>query len=222
MDGHKELHDQIRNVPGAFDNLKRGAAKLRSLSSSVKISARCVIHRYNFLHWDKIIFTAREAGFDQISFLPADISSEAFNRDQPWTADRQADVLISRNQLPELLEMINTLKNVFRAEFESGFIAENPEKISRIHSYYSAQHGINEFPLKSCNAPWVSAVIEADGSVRPCFFHDKIGSIHQQSLDDIINSSDTIRYRRELDVRKNATCKKCVCSLNLGARKSSY
>ncbi|MEO5998836.1 MAG: SPASM domain-containing protein [Chitinophagaceae bacterium] len=33
---------------------------------------------------------------------------------------------------------------------------------------------LDPFPFKKCNAPWVSTVIEADGTVTPCFFHEAI------------------------------------------------
>lgn len=118
--------------------------------------------------------------------------------------------------------MIDRLKNEFKTEFESRFISESPEKIQKIHQYYLAHYGLAEFPLKKCNAPWVSAVIEADGNVRPCFFHDTMGSIHQNSLQTILNSEKSIHYRKTLDVSKNTTCVKCVCYLNLGPRNSYF
>ena len=73
----------------------------------------------------------------------------------------------------------------------------------------------NDFPYKKCNAPWVSTVVEADGTVRPCFFHEPIGNIKEASLDNIINSETAIDFRKSLDVAKNETCLKCVCYLNL-------
>ena len=66
-----------------------------------------------------------------------------------------------------------------------------------------------------CNAPWVSAVIEADGSVRPCFFHPVSGDIRENSLTEIINSEESISFRKSLDVQNNEICEKCVCYLNL-------
>lgn len=222
LDGDAELHDEIRNVKGAFNALREGVQALKKLKPSLKVSARCVIHRYNFLRWNKIILCAKETGFDQVSFLPADISSEAFNREEPWSPERQTDLLISKEELPLLEKMITELQETFSSEFESGFIAENPAKIGKIYTYYRAQHGLAEFPVKSCNAPWVSVVIEADGSVRPCFFHDKAGNIHQQTLEKVLNSKESIDYRRALDVNKNDTCRKCVCSLNLEARATAF
>jgi radical SAM protein with 4Fe4S-binding SPASM domain len=61
----------------------------------------------------------------------------------------------------------------------------------------------------------VSTVVEADGTVRPCFFHPPMGNAREQSLENILNSEESIRFRRELDMTKDSTCIKCVCYLHL-------
>src|SRR5262249_27473536 len=134
-----------------------------------KITGRTVIHRLNFRHWPSIIRSAKEIGLRQISFLPADVSSHAFNRDIAWDKPRQNEILLSPEELPALQMIVDNLKHEFRQEFSSRFIAESPEKIQKIYDYYAAFYGLNPYPYKKCNAPWVSAVVEADGTVRPCF-----------------------------------------------------
>jgi len=64
-----------------------------------------------------------------------------------------------------------------------------------------------------CNAPWVSAVIEADGAVRPCFFHRPFGSLQGGTLIDVLNSDAAVQFRNRLDVAKDVICQRCVCSL---------
>ena len=155
-------------------------------------------------------------GINQVSFLPADVSSHAFNRQLAWEEPRQDEIRISKNELPELLGMVERVV-AHKEDFKSGFIAESPDKIQQIYEYYAAFYGVNQFPFKKCNAPWVSTVIEADGAVRPCFFHDSIGNIHNAPLADILNSPEATDFRKKLDTGKNATCVKCVCSLNLSA-----
>jgi radical SAM protein with 4Fe4S-binding SPASM domain len=66
-----------------------------------------------------------------------------------------------------------------------------------------------------CNAPWVSAVISAEGDVRPCFFHPAFGNIRDQGLEEIVNSPQALRFRNELDIANNPICQRCVCSLHL-------
>jgi len=215
LDGDKDLHDEIRNIPGAFNRLKDGVQYLKSLKPDYRITGRTVIHRLNFRRWEALIDEAKLIGLDQISFLPADVSSHAFNRQMAWTEPKQHEILISENELPELQEVITRIINNNKADFNSGFIAESPEKIQQIYQYYAAFYELNPFPYKKCNAPWVSTVIEADGNVRPCFFHDVIGNIRDSSLASILNSEEAISFRKTLDMSKNPTCVKCVCSLSL-------
>lgn len=218
LDGDEQTHDAIRNIPGAYGLLKQGIHYIKSTSPDFRITGRSVIHRLNFRKWHEIIASAKEIGLDQISFLPADVSSQAFNREEPWSPARQSEIALERNELPEMENIIDEMIEWHAEDFESGFIAESPEKIRRIQTYYSAIHGLNDYPFKKCNAPWVSSVIEADGSVRPCFFHDAIGNIRQNNLDEILNGKTGMKFRKELDMTTNETCRKCVCYLNLPPR----
>lgn len=215
LDGDEALHDAIRNIPGAFAKLKDGVEHIKSIKPGFRITGRTVIHRLNYRNWTAIINEAKRMGLDQISFLPADVSSHAFNRQQAWTEPRQDEILISQAELKELQEIIDLMTEAYADEFRSRFIAEDETKIQQIHDYYAAFYGMNPFPFKKCNAPWVSAVIEADGTVRPCFFHEAIGNIRDNDLDSILNSQEAISFREQLKTGSNDTCVKCVCSLNL-------
>lgn len=215
LDGDEATHDRIRNIPGAFGKMAEGIKALRALKPDYKISCRTVIHRLNYAVWPQIINSAKALGFNQVSFLPADVSSHAFNRQQPWDEPRQHEILLSEPDVDALQMMINNLLIAFKSEFENRFIAESPEKIRNIYFYYAAYYGRNDFPYKKCNAPWVSTVVEADGTVRPCFFHEPLGNIKTGSLNKIINSDTAIAFRKNLDTAKNETCVKCVCYLNL-------
>ena len=220
LDGNEEIHDSIRNIPNAFQKLKEGVQFIKNIKPSFRITARTVIHKLNFRHWSSIIDAAKEIGLDQVSFLPADVSSHAFNREMLWTDQRQHEILLEKAELPELKIIVENIIAKYKDEFNNGFIAESPEKLKKIYSYYSAFYELNPFPYKKCNAPWVSTVIEADGTVRPCFFHAPLGNIREGSLENILNSEKSIRFRKNLDMDSDATCKKCVCYLNLppGAR----
>ena len=215
LDGDEQTHNAIRNIPDAFTKLKEGIKAIKILNPAFRITARCVIHRLNFERWPQIIESARELGLDQISFLPADVSSHAFNREILWNDARQHEILLDKDDLTELRNIIKYVLVNFKREFTTGFIAESAEKIQKIYSYYAAFYGVNEFPYKKCNAPWVSTVVEADGTVRPCFFHQSIGNIHNGSLDKILNSEEAVGFRKKLDIDKNEICRKCVCYLNL-------
>ena len=215
LDGDEPLHDATRNIPGAFKKLKDGVEYIKSIDPNYRITARTVIHRLNFRNWEAIIAEAKLMGIDQVSFLPADVSSHAFNRQMAWAEPKQHEVLISEKELPELNEIIGRIINTYKTGINSNFIAESAEKLQQVYQYYAAFYGLAVYPFKKCNAPWVSTVIEADGSVRPCFFHEVVGNIRDSSLATILNSDGAINFRKTLDMNKNPTCVKCVCSLYL-------
>ena len=218
LDGPEQLHDEIRNIPGAFNKLRDGINAVRNIDPVYRITARTVIHRLNFRAWPRIVDAALDLGVDQISFLPADVSSQAFNREVRWDDARQHEVLLEQQELPLLQQVLDNLFVKHKSAFEDRFIAESQAKLQKIYAYYAAFYGLNPYPFKKCNAPWVSTVIEADGTVRPCFFHDAIGNIRNESLENILNSDKAIQFRKELDMDVNETCVKCVCYLNLPPR----
>jgi MoaA/NifB/PqqE/SkfB family radical SAM enzyme len=215
LDGPEEVHDRIRNIAGAFAKLQEGVHEIKRQHAAFRITARTVIHRLNYQSWPAIIDSAKNIGLDQISFLPADVSSHAFNREVLWSPERQNEVLIPKEELPILDDILTSIIDEYADDFARHFIAESPGKLKNIATYYKAIHGLAPFPLKKCNAPWVSTVVEADGSVKPCFFHAAQGNIHQQSLLSILNSETAIAFRKTLDMEQNETCRRCVCSLNL-------
>ncbi len=218
LDGDEATHNAIRNIPDAFRKTVNGVAAIRKLNPGFRITARTVIHRLNFRQWPAVIAAAREMGLNQVSFLPADVSSHAFNREVLWSNQRQQEILPAEDELPELHQVMEQIIATEGTAFRSGFIAESPDKLRKIYQYYAAFYGYNGFPFKKCNAPWVSAVVEADGTVRPCFFHEAMGNIREQPLEAILNSEASIRFRKNLDTDKDSTCARCVCYLNLSPK----
>lgn len=220
LDGSRDVHDQIRNVPRAYDQLADGVAALRAVEARYPVSARSVLQRRNFRDLPRIVDATRELGLDRVSFLAADVASEAFNRPDGWQEDRVADVALSRAEARAFEEVVERTIAEHGEAFRSGFIVESPDKLRSLAHYFQALNGDRDFPPVSCNAPWVSAVVEADGAVRPCFFHRELGNVHERPLAEILNSPDAVAFRRGLDVGKDPVCRKCVCTLKLGAWES--
>jgi len=217
LDGPQPVHDRIRNVPRAFLRLAQGVAEIRRRDPNVVVSARCTVQRANFASLRATVATAHALGLDQISFLAADVSSEAFNRPDGWDGERIGSIALEAADLPLLSAELDALEYEHAGDFASGFIAESPRKLrQRLGQYYAALLGEGDFAPHTCNAPWVSSVIEADGTVRPCFFQPPLGNIHETgSLAAILNSPQAVAWRRGLDVRRNAVCRRCVCTLTL-------
>ena len=216
LDGSRETHNRIRNIPSAFEKLKEGIIALKSLEPGLRITGRTVLQKKNFREFSLIIRTAKDLGLHQISFLGADISSEAFNRPNPWAEEKISEVALDSNEADELKLVIEKSFQDFSSEYNSRFIAESRSKITDIYRHYKAISGHGPYPKKKCNAPWVSAVIESNGDVLPCFFHKAYGNIHRDTFEGIINSKAAILFRKNLDVTAHPTCQRCVCSLHVG------
>jgi Fe-coproporphyrin III synthase len=218
VDGSREVHNSIRRIPNAFDRLTRGIAALRECVPSYPVSARCVLQRRNFRDLPNIVAAAHEIGLDHISFMAVDVSSTAFNRPIPWEEPRVQEVALSPEETAEFTQLIEDTIVRYADDFQSGFIAENPTKLRRLARYFAALNGLGDYPETVCNAPWVSTVVEADGDVRPCFFHAPLGNIHQQPLETILNAPASVAFRRNLNVKTDPICRACVCTLQLGRR----
>lgn len=214
LDGPPNVHDQIRRVPGAFEAIRRGVLTIRERRPNIPISCRTTVQKLNHTCLRSTVATARSLGLDSISFLAADISSAAFNREEPWTPERQADVSLNRTEVSELEGEIELLIQTLSEDINKGFIAESSDKLRRIATRFRER--LEGPPPKApiCNAPWVSAVVEVNGSVRPCFFHPPIGDINQLKLEDAINTETALHFRSSLNIESNPICQRCICSLN--------
>ena len=206
LDGPPEIHDQIRRVPGAFDRMHAGVRALHQLQPDFAAAARCTVQKQNCGSLAATASAAREMGLRSISFLAADLTSSAFNRPAGWPIERQAEVGLNADEIAVLEREIESLPT-------DGFVLESPEKLRRIVHHFRAHLGLVEPVAPRCNAPWVSAVVESDGTVRPCFFHGPIGSVAVESLSQVLSGRRALEFRRSLDVASNPICRRCVCSL---------
>jgi MoaA/NifB/PqqE/SkfB family radical SAM enzyme len=215
LDGSRDVHDAIRRVPRAYDRLVEGVATLKALRPGLPVIGRCVIQRRNYRDLPNVIRSAKAMGLDTVSFLPADVSSPAFGRAAPWDRERVAEVVPGPEEAAELAQLVESVILEFTDEFASGFVHERPSVLRRLPQYYRALNGEDEFPEVRCNAPWISAVVEADGAVRPCYFQPALGSLREERLPAILDSDRAVAFRRGLDVERDPVCRRCVCPLYL-------
>jgi MoaA/NifB/PqqE/SkfB family radical SAM enzyme len=216
LDGPAALHDRIRGLPGAFRQLESGLAALHCHAGPMPIRARCTVQAANHDRLRETVGAARALGLDSISFLAVDTQTEAFNRPGGWPAARRSALLLSAAGIARLEAELAAMEADCAEDFASGFIIESPAKLRRrILGHFRALAGLEPPQPGPCNAPWVSAVIEADGRVRPCFFHPPFGQWDGQALQEILGGPEARRFRRELDVANNPICGNCVCRINL-------
>lgn len=214
VDGPASIHDAIRRVNGAARLIEDGISAVRCLRPEIEITARTTVQRANHDQLCNTVAFAKAIGLNGISFLAADLTSEAFNRPLLWPAERRTEIGLETCELQTLEREMENLIGTYYDDIKTGYIAEDPTKLRKIVSHFRANLGLANHEAPICNAPWVSSVIEHDGSVRPCFFHRSIGNINDATLDQIVNSESALSFRRSLSVNDNPTCRQCVCSLN--------
>jgi len=213
----EELYERIRGV-AALGTVARGVAKLRALAPGIPVTARATLHRENFTELPRLVDCAKSMGLDGISFLSADVSSGAFGRDRPLDP---AALALGPDEVGAFEQIVERTIVAYQGDFASGFIAESPDRLRRLPQYYAALGGARPFPLVSCNAPWVSVVVEANGAVRPCFFHEPVGNVRTTPLADIV-TRNLRAFRQSLDVSADPVCTRCVCSLKAGWRRAPW
>ncbi len=214
LDGPPEIHDAIRRVSGAYNLIHKGIAAVRHYNPSMPITCRTTVQKANHRHLRQTVDASRALGLDSISFLAADLTSEAFNRPLVWPGQRQSEIGLNLKELRALEEEIEQLILQYEAAIDHKYIAESASKLRRIARRFREHLGQLTPQAPICNAPRVSAVVEVDGSVRPCFFHRTIGNITSSTLEEVINGEAAQEFRQSLDIENDATCRRCVCSLN--------
>ncbi len=215
LDGPRALHNNIRRVPDAFERIAAGVTALRQFRPEIAVRARCTVQKANHRSLCAVVQSAKEIGLNSISFLAADLTSDAFNRPTGWLPERHERVALNAEEVDALEAEVERLISEHRFDLDSGYVVESAGKLRRIVRHFRAYLGQAEHIAPRCNAPWVSAVIEASGEVRPCFFHPSFGNIHNQTLHEIVNGPDALKFRANLDVATNPVCQRCVCSLHI-------
>lgn len=180
-----------------------------AVGEGIEVGLRVTVQRGNVDELDDLVALARRLGVHSISFLAADVShAEAFGR-HGAPAD---GVALRPEDLPRLEQAITALEREHAEDFASGFIAETPAKLRRIHAHYRALLGLGDWPPVRCNAPEFSAVVEADGAVRPCFFIAGADRVGEQGLEAALSSPAQRRLRGDIRAGARPECKRCVCS----------
>ncbi len=212
------LYRRVRGVD-ALATIETGVARLKALAPKMRITARATLHKLNYRELPAIVARTKALGLDGVSFLAADVSSAAFGR--TGALPDSEPLLLDHDDIDEFRSVIDRAATDLPQDFASAFIQESPDKLRRLPRYYAAMRGEDRFPEVSCNAPWVSVVVEANGSVRPCFFHEPVGNLRDDPFTRIVSRA-LPAFRRDLDVSRNPVCRRCVCSLRAGISNSPW
>ncbi len=193
----------------AFDKVCAG---IRSATDEgALVSVRVTLQRANYRELPLFVEVARKAGARQVSFLAVDVGNpHAFG----LTDETLPDVALHSEDLPLFEEALNVLEREHAADFQSGFIAESPQKLRRMLQYFAAVNGAASYPVVRCNAPEFSAVVGVTGRVQPCFFIPGPSDVPAQpDLERMLNSDSMMALRTNIRAQRRPECARCVCSM---------
>ena len=208
----RETYAAIRGLD-AFDKVCAGIREVGRCGVSAGL--RVTLQRANYRELSDFVSLAHEVHARNVSFLAVDVANpHAFNRTDDFTRDLALDA----QDLPVLRSLLSALEDRHAGDFRSGFIAESPAKLLRIHQYFAATLGLAAFPPVTCNAPEFSAVIDARGRVHPCFFIPGPSDVRPEvpgtrELSGALNSAAMQALRASIRAGQRAECGRCVCSL---------
>lgn len=224
--GTPATYQAIRGVDG-FDLILEGIRLARA--AGIPVSTRTTIQKANYRELPAIITACKQVGVNRISFLAVDVSNPTAFGDR-FQADSAIPLAITspaEHQPPssaldsedvrEFAAVLDGLERGFAADFASGLIAESPEKLRRMWAYFGGLIAETAFPPVRCNAPRISAVIEVDGSIRPCFFLPTTSKINT-GIAAALDAPDSIHLRQAVARGERRECERCVCPLYKGAR----
>jgi MoaA/NifB/PqqE/SkfB family radical SAM enzyme len=221
--GSAETYKAIRGVDG-FNIILAGIRKCAD--AGIPVTTRTTVQRGNYRELPQIVAAARDAGVSKVSFLSVDVSStQAFG---PRFGDNPDDIpllphapdspALTADDLPEFAAVLDRLERDHAADFASGLMAESPAKLRRLYDYFATLNGQGAFPAPRCNAPHLSAVVEVDGSLRPCFFLPRVGKLGDGTLLEALNAPPAVKMRTAYRTGQRSECARCVCSLYQGPR----
>jgi Fe-coproporphyrin III synthase len=201
-----ESYAAIRGLD-AFEHVCAGIRT--AVRAGVSVRLRVTVQRGNVGELGGLVKLASGLGVDGISFLAADVGhAEAFGR----RGEPIDGVALRHEDLPTLALTLDALERDHAGDFASGFIAESPAKLRRIHAHYAALLGLSEPPVVRCNSPEHSVVIEADGGLRPCFFIAGNSRLDDNGLTEALNATAARRLRADIGAGRRPECLRCVCS----------
>ena len=229
--GTAVTYEAIRGVD-AFDLVLDGVRAVRA--GGVPVTTRTTIQRANYAEIPQIISAAKNADVNTISFLTVDVSNPyAFGDRLIATMGLGAPddhgppaAALTHDDIVQFADILDQIERDFAEDFTSGRIAESPAKLRRMVDYFQAVSHEGDFPPVRCNAPHLSAVIQVDGTLRPCYFlpvmarvgSNGTGSHSFTPLREAINAPEALALRRAYQKGERPECASCVCPLYKGPR----
>jgi len=206
LDGLKEEHDKIRNVPGNFRKFNETYQRLRKLKSefpNLHLGIHSVVSKYSIAKLFDVYEYAKDLGCDSYITEVAENRSELFNKDK--------DIAPSHDQYAAFVNGL--VERTTHDNNPSGDSVSRTTRAFRLAYYELAAEVLRKRrQVVSCYAGYASCQISAFGDVWPCCI---LG--YDYSMGNIRESDYDFRKiwlsPRARDIRNYIKGKNCACPL---------
>jgi len=222
IDGPREVHDFIRDVPGTFDLAREGILALQNAYKELGIrriqplSLNCVISADNYESIPEMINVSEYLGVKDIMITLCFFYDE--------TTEKKYD-----NAIRESLGVDSRAGKGFRKdkkEIDTDLLVKNIRLLQDNKDInFMLIPDIGDEPIKSwfedssklvsydrCYAPWFLVNVMPDGDVNFCADIGDyiIGNITENSLNDIWFGERATRFRKKILEERFSICRRCV------------
>jgi len=194
FDGLKELHDEIRNVPGTFERAVSGIKILleerKKKNAEMRIATSTVIMKKNLYQIKELTLFLKDLGVDAIAFQPFTTSLMDDERaKEEHTISNPEDI----NELKKLIGWLIKLKK------ETGIIGNSFAFLKLTPDYFENKK------LPACFAGYFNIDMDAKGNVYPCIGMPSVGNIRDNTLREIWSGEKYKNFRKKV----LPNCQKC-------------
>jgi radical SAM protein with 4Fe4S-binding SPASM domain len=222
LDAGKELHDQIRSLPGLFTRIMQGLEKINYYKAQKHkqkplINLQCTITKFNYKDLEQMTQVAKQAKANSLTFHNLIFLSRA-SVDQQKEFDRLLNCSssdwegfvfepgVETKVLEEKKRQILSQKYDFSIDFYPNFSCKE------LAEYYNNPGYLPPLENCRCLSPWLVVYILPDGEVRPCLNSNySLGNIKEERFVKLWNNAKALHFRNILKENKIfPACVRCT------------
>ena len=219
VDGPEPVHDAVRGVPGTFQRVKEGAARLAELEAQggnkISRSICFTISQYNYRHLGLMPEVARSLGLGSIAIVPYYYFPEVVGRTYEaelrslrcsaysWVGFHHEDSGVDFAEFQRQLHQYQaTLGEVYSYPYMALSEEQYRDWFADTQTQVGPRHCLNVEKLID---------IQPDGSANFCvdFVDYSFGNVKEASIEDLWNGEGAERFRAYRRQQPLAVCGRC-------------
>ena len=200
LDGPPKLHNRIRNVSNAFEQLNNGLQTILEYKNQYKckdpsITVNSVILKDNYSRLPEVVKIVKDIGLSSCSFQILDLSLSRSGIAPNGNLDLAQNPLKGIEKINPIKLKASLLKIIKEGQKHSVEINFAPQlTIDEIVAYYQGDFNHSNW---RCSLPWNTMRISPYGDVYPCL-NLFIGNVKKNKLKELWNHTKYFQFRQNL------------------------